>query len=203
MLITQEYYNNILRKDLILKVLPTNALEIPELEKLEIRIIFPKIIYDYSRIFEGIIYLEELAGQMPMKKILSIKRVGAQDYEKSVVIFLTLRKEKIFNLFLYFYFALVYYWVESRNVLVFYPRVDSKNKIVQLMNKEFFYFFNMPIEYDDRQYEWNLQFLYFFHNATFDVNVNLLSYFLSHYLPYALFDIKKVKVKEEDQIGED
>src|ERR1700761_3832742 len=110
MFITQEYYNNIIRKDLILKNLSEYLIEIPSLEKLEIRIFFPKIIDDFSKIFEGLIYLEELTGQMPIKKILSTKRVGAHDYEKSVLIFVTLRKEKLFFFFLYFYIALIFYW---------------------------------------------------------------------------------------------
>jgi hypothetical protein len=207
MLLTQQYYRDLLRKDLILKDIPSIIQEIPELDKLEIRIIFPKIIDDYSQIFEGIIYLEELTGQMPIKQILSVKRVGAQEYERSVVIFVTLRKQAIFNFFLYLYFSLIYYWEDSKNVLVVKATADSKHKIVQLSNKEFFYFFNMPIEYDDRQYEWNLQLLFFFKSWVPNVTVDLLSYFLSPFLPYAIFNIKKnqlmLETEEDDEIDND
>lgn len=203
MFITQEYYNNIIRKDLILKTLSEHLIEVPSLEKLEIRIFFPKIIDDFSKIFEGLIYLEELTGQMPIKKILSTKRVGAHDYEKSVLIFVTLRKEKIFFFFLYFYLALIFYWEESKNVLLFQATANSKNGIIQLVNKEFFYLFNMPIEYDDRQYEWNLQFMFFFQKKTSNVKVDLLGYIFSHYLPYAIFNIKKGDTQEEIEQSEE
>lgn len=203
MLLTKKYYKNILRKDLILKNIPNIIQEIPELIKLEIRIIFPKIIDDFSQIFEGIIYLEELTGQMPMKQILSVKRVGAQEYEKSVIIRVTLRNERIFNFFLFLYFSLIYYWEESKNVLVVKASADAKNKIVQLSNKEFFYFFNMPIEYDDRQYEWNLQLLFIFNILVPNVTTDLLGYFLSPFLPYAIFNIKRnqpmLTAEEDDE----
>nr|YP_010576310.1 hypothetical protein OYV93_mgp15 [Thecamoeba quadrilineata]UZN43847.1 hypothetical protein [Thecamoeba quadrilineata] len=192
-MLIKEYYNNILRKDLILKVFPIDVKNIPEIEKLEIRIIFPKIIDDFSQVFDGIIYLEELTGQFPIKQILSIKRVGAQDYERSVLIKVTLRKERIYNFILYLTISLLFYWEESKNILLVKASADPKNKIVQLSHKEFFYFFNMPIEYDDRQFEWNLQFLFHFYNFTDQVNTDVLNYFLSHYIPYALYDVKKNK----------
>jgi len=186
-----EHYNNILRKDLILKVLPEDWKNIPEIEKLEIRIIFPKIIDDFSQVFDGIIYLEELTGQFPIKQILSIKRVGAQEYERSVVIKVTLRNTRIYNFILYLSISLLFYWEESKNILLVKASADPQNKIIQLSNKEFFYFFNMPIEYDDRQFEWNFQLLFHFHSFTDDINVDILNYFFSNYIPYALYDIKK------------
>lgn len=192
-MLIQEYYNNILRKDLILKIFPKEVKRIPEIEKLEIRIIFPKIIDDFSQVFDGIIYLEELTGQFPIKKILSIKRVGAQEYERSVLIKVTLRKNRIYNFILYLSISLLFYWEETKNILLLKASADSKNKIVQLSNREFFYLFNMPIEYDDRQFEWNLQFLFHFYSFSEEINTQSLNYFLSHYIPYALFDVKSNK----------
>jgi ribosomal protein L5 len=140
-MLIKDYYNNILRKDLILKVFPIDVKNIPEIEKLEIRIIFPKIIDDFSQVFDGIIYLEELTGQFPINKILSVKRVGAESYERSVLIKVTLRKERIYNFILYLSISLLFYWEESKNILLVKASADPKNKIVQLSNKEFFLFF--------------------------------------------------------------
>jgi len=98
---------------------------------------------------------------------------------------------------------LIFYWEEVKNVLLFHATSDSKNKKIQLVNKEFFYLFNMPIEYDDRQYEWNLQFVFFFTNTTANVKVNLLSYIFSHYLPYAIFNVKKANAIEEEDYSEE
>jgi hypothetical protein len=202
-MVIKDYYNTILRKDLILKNLPEEVKEIPEIEKIEIQIIFPKIIDDFSQVFDGIIYLEEFTGLFPIKKILSIKRVGAQEYERTVLIKVTLRKDRIYNFILYFSISLLFYWEESKNILVMKASADSKNKIVQLSHREFFYLFNMPIEYDDRQFEWNLQLLFYFKSFTNEITTDLLGYIFSHYMPYALFDVKKINIdlfynEEED-----
>lgn len=185
-MLTQSIYDIIIRKDFILKTLPETIKEIPAIEKLEVRIIFPKIIDDFSKLYDGIIYLEELTGQLPINKILSIKRVGAHDYEKSIVITSTLRKRYFWNFLLFFSIALIFYWIEMRNVLFMKSSIDLQNKIIQLIYKDFFYFFNMPIEYDDRQFEWNLQFLFFFEKENEDINIELLSCFLKYFFFYDL-----------------
>lgn len=183
-MITQLFYETIIRKDFILKIIPEKVEEIPTINKLEIRIIFPKIIDDFTHLYDGIIYLEELTGQLPVNKILSIKRVGAHDYEKSVVITSTLRKKYFWNFLLFFSIALIYYWIEMRSVLSMSSSIDPQNKIIQLIHKDFFYFFNMPIEYDDRQFQWNLQFLFFFEKENENLSVELLSCFLKYYFFY-------------------
>lgn len=190
-MLTKEYYDNLLKQDLILKTLPKLKNQIPEIEKIEIQLIFPKITDDFSHVFDGLIYLEEFTGQLPIKKILSIKRTGAQEMEKTVLLKVTLRKSKVYDFILYLTIALLFYWQESKNILLLKASYDSQNKIVQLTNKEFFYLFNMPIEYDDRQFEWNLQLLFYFQKNMDNVHQDLLHYILSHYMPYSIFDIKK------------
>jgi hypothetical protein len=207
-MLTQSIYNTIIRKDFILKVLPETINEIPTINKLEVRIIFPKIIDDFSKLYDGIIYLEELTGQLPINKILSVKRVGAHDYEKAIVITSTLRKTYFWNFLLFFSIALIFYWVEMRNVLFFKSSIDPQNKIIQLINKDFFYFFNMPIEYDDRQFEWNLQFLFFFEKENKDLNIELLSCFLRYFFFYDLLalptstDLNSISEIESDDDDE-
>jgi hypothetical protein len=179
-MITKRLYNNIVRKDLILKSVSIENNEIPAIDKLEVRIIFPKIIDDYSQVFDGIMFLEEFTGQFPMCTILSKKRVGAQEYEKNLLIKATLRKNNFFNFLLFFSIAIIYYWVENKEVIIMRSKTDYHNKIVQLTHKEFFYFFNMPIEYDERQFEWKFQLLFYFKNQEI-INEKLLGSFLSYF----------------------
>jgi hypothetical protein len=200
-MVTKDFYDTIIRKDLVLRTLPCTVNEIPQVEKLEVRIIFPKIIDDFAHLYEGIIYLEELTGQFPVNNILSIKRVGAHDYEKAVVLTCTLRKRRFFNFLLFFSFALIYLWMEMKNVLALSHSVDPQNKIVQLIHKDFFYFFNMPIEYDDRQFQWNLQFLFHFNDT--EVSSELLGCFLKYYFFYDLLLLPKSSIESNLDINND
>jgi len=187
-MITEKLYKNIVRKDLILKSIAIDNSEIPEIETLDIRIIFPKVVDDYSQLYEGVIFLEEFTGQFPIKKILSKKRVGAQEYEKNIIITSTLRKYNIFNFLLYFSIAIIFFWIETKEVIIMRYKEDFQNKIVQLTHKEFFYLFNMPIEYDDRQYEWKFQLIFHFKNQEI-VNKNLLGCFLSYFFIYDILHL--------------
>ena len=75
------YYNKLVKKDFILKDVSKTYKEVPEIDKLELVIYYPKVIDNFDKMVDGVVYLEELSGQFPILKKLSSQRVGASDYE--------------------------------------------------------------------------------------------------------------------------
>lgn len=183
------YYNKLVKKDFILKDVSTTYKEIPEIEKLELVIYYPKRVNDddFFQIFDGVIYLEEISGQFPSFKKLSSKRIGASEYETNYFIKTTLRNDAIYNFLFYIYIAVLFLWTQRRMVLTFSQKLDKQTKVIKLFKKEFFYLFNMPLEYDERRDNWNFQIHLYMKNST--INIDLLGSFLSCFFIYDLLNL--------------
>ena len=181
------YYNKLVKKDFILKDVSKTYKEVPEIDKLELVIYYPKIIDNFDKMVDGVVYLEELSGQFPILKKLSSQRVGASDYETNYLIKTSLRNESIYNFLFFLHVALLFFWTQRRMVLTFSKKLDKQTKVVKLFKKEFFYFFNMPLIYDERRDSWNFQIHLYMKNST--INIDLLGAFFSCFFIYDILNL--------------
>lgn len=181
------YYNKLVKKDFILKDVSKTYKEVPEIDKLELVIYYPKIIDNFDKMVDGVVYLEELSGQFPILKKLSSQRVGASDYETNYLIKTSLRNESIYNFLFFLHVALLFFWTQRRMVLTFSKKLDKQTKVVKLFKKEFFYFFNMPLIYDERRDSWNFQMHLYMKNST--INIDLLGAFFSCFFIYDVLNL--------------
>jgi len=181
------YYNKLVKKDFILKDVSKTYKEVPEIDKLELVIYYPKIIDNFDKMVDGVVYLEELSGQFPILKKLSSQRVGASDYETNYLIKTSLRNESIYNFLFFLHVALLFFWTQRRMVLTFSKKLDKQTKVVKLFKKEFFYFFNMPLIYDERRDSWNFQIHLYMKNST--INIDLLGTFFSCFFIYDILNL--------------
>ena len=181
------FYKKLVKKDFILKDVSENYKEVPEIEKLELVIYYPKIVDNFEKILDGVIYLEEISGQFPILKKLSTKRVGASDYESNYLIKTSLLNDTIYNFLFYIYIALLFYWTQRRMVLTFSKKLDKQTKVIKLFKKEFFYLFNMPLIYDERRDSWNFQLHLYMKNTT--INIDLLGSLFSCFFIYDILNL--------------
>ena len=181
------YYNKLVKKDFILKDVSKTYKEVPEIDKLELVIYYPKIIDNFDKMVDGVIYLEELSGQFPILRKLSSHRVGASDYETNYLIKTSLRNESIYNFLFFVHVALLFFWTQRRMVLTFSKKLDKQTKVIKLFKKEFFYFFNMPLIYDERRDSWNFQLHLYMKNST--INIDLLGAFFSCFFIYDILNL--------------
>ena len=181
------YYNKLVKKDFILKDVSKTYKEVPEIDKLELVIYYPKIIDNFDKMVDGVVYLEELSGQFPILKKLSSQRVGASDYETNYLIKTSLRNESIYNFLFFLHVALLFFWTQRRMVLTFSKKLDKQTKVIKLFKKEFFYFFNMPLIYDERRDSWNFQIHLYMKNST--INIDLLGAFFSCFFIYDILNL--------------
>lgn len=188
-MVFQTYYNKLVKKDFILKDVTVNYREVPEIEKLELVIYYPKIVNEYETVFDGLIYLEELSGQFPVLKSLSTQRTGASDYETNYLIKVSLRDTALYNFLFYVYISLLFLWTQRRMILTFSKKLDKQTKVIKLFKKEFFYFFNMPLIYDERRDSWNFQIHVYMKNTT--INIELLGSMFSCFFIYDILNLKK------------
>lgn len=188
-MVFQSYYNKLVKKDFILKDVSVNYKEVPEIDKLELVIYYPKVIDDYEKVFEGVIYLEELGGQFPIVKLLSTKRTGASEYETNYLIKTSLRDRALYDFLFFLYMALLFLWTQRRMVLTFYKKLDKQTKVIKMFKKEFYYLFNMPLIYDERRDLWNFQIHVYMKNTT--ININLLGSIFSCFFIYDILNLKK------------
>ena len=72
-------------------------------------------------------------------------------------------------------------------VLTFSKKLDKQTKVVKLFKKEFFYFFNMPLIYDERRDSWNFQLHLYMKNST--INIDLLGTFFSCFFIYDILNL--------------
>lgn len=191
------YYTKLVKKDFILKDISENYQQVPEINKLELVIYYPKVVDNFEKIIDGVIYLEELSGQFPTVEKLSTKRIGASEYETNYLVKTSLRAESIFNFLFFIYIALLYFWTQRRMVLTFSKKLDKQTKVVKLFKKDFFYFFNMPLIYDERRDTWNFQIHLYMKNKT--VNIDLVGSLFSCFFIYDLLNLnpKRKKIKYE------
>lgn len=192
------YYNKLVKKDFILKDVSENPKEVPGIDKLELVIYYPKIIDNFDKMVDGVIYLEELSGQFPIVKKLSTQRVGASDYETNYLIKTSLREESIYNFLFFVYVALLFFWTQRRMVLTFSQKLDKQTKVVKLFKKDFFYFFNMPLIYDERRNSWNFQLHFYMKNST--ITIDLLGSFLSCFFIYDILNLDPSNIYIPDNI---
>lgn len=188
------YYNKLVKKDFILKDISKTYNEVPAIDKLELVIYYPKIIDNFDKMVDGVVYLEELSGQFPILKKLSTQRVGASDYETNYLIKTSLRKESIYNFLFFLHVALLFFWTQRRMVLTFSKKLDKQTKVIKLFKKEFFYLFNMPLIYDERRDSWNFQIHIYMKNTT--INIDLLGSFLSCFFIYDVLNLNTKNVIE-------
>jgi hypothetical protein len=181
------YYSKLVKKDFILKDVSKTYKEVPEIDKLELVIYYPKIIDNFDKMVDGVVYLEELSGQFPILKKLSSQRVGASDYETNYLIKTSLRNESIYNFLFFLHVALLFFWTQRRMVLTFAKKLDKQTKVIKLFKKEFFYFFNMPLIYDERRDSWNFQIHLYMKNST--INIDLLGTFFSCFFIYDILNL--------------
>lgn len=181
------YYSKLVKKDFILKDVSKTYKEVPEIDKLELVIYYPKIIDNFDKMVDGVVYLEELSGQFPILKKLSSQRVGASDYETNYLIKTSLRNESIYNFLFFLHVALLFFWTQRRMVLTFSKKLDKQTKVIKLFKKEFFYFFNMPLIYDERRDSWNFQIHLYMKNST--INIDLLGTFFSCFFIYDILNL--------------
>ena len=125
------YYSKLVKKDFILKDVSKTYKEVPEIDKLELVIYYPKIIDNFDKMVDGVVYLEELSGQFPILKKLSSQRVGASDYETNYLIKTSLRNESIYNFLFFLHVALLFFWTQRRMVLTFSKKLDRQTKVVK------------------------------------------------------------------------
>jgi len=181
------YYNKLVKKDFILKDVTEVYKEIPEIDKLELVIYYPKVIDNFDKMVDGVVYLEELSGQFPILKKLSTERVGASDYETNYLIKTSLRNESIYNFLFFLHIALLFFWTQRRMVLTLSKKLDKQTKVIKLFKKEFFYLFNMPLIYDERRDSWNFQMHLYMKNST--INIDLLGSFFSCFFIYDILNL--------------
>ena len=190
------YYNKLVKKDFILKDVSKTYKEVPEIDKLELVIYYPKVIDNFDKMVDGVVYLEELSGQFPILKKLSSQRVGASDYETNYLIKTSLRNESIYNFLFFLHVALLFFWTQRRMVLTFSKKLDKQTKVVKLFKKEFFYFFNMPLIYDERRDSWNFQLHLYMKNST--INIDLLGAFFSCFYIYDILNLNTKSTIEHE-----
>lgn len=189
-MIYKPYYIKLVKHDFILKDVTTTYKEVPEIDKLELVIYYPKVVDDYDMIMDGVIFIEELSGQFPNYKMLSTKRTGASDYESNYIVKTSLRDEELYNFFYFLHIALLFLWTQRRMILSFpKKRLDKQTKVIKLYKNDFFYLFNMPLLYDERRDPWNFQIHVYMKNST--INVPLLSSMLSCFFIYDILNMKK------------
>ena len=188
------YYNKLVKKDFILKDVSKTYKEVPEIDKLELVIYYPKVIDNFDKMVDGVVYLEELSGQFPILKKLSSQRVGASDYETNYLIKTSLRNESVYNFLFFLHVALLFFWTQRRMVLTFSKKLDKQTKVVKLFKKEFFYFFNMPLIYDERRDSWNFQLHLYMKNST--INIDLLGAFFSCFFIYDILNLNTKNTQE-------
>lgn len=181
------YYNKLVKKDFILKDISQTYNEIPDISKLELVIYYPKVIDNFDKMVDGVVYLEELSGQFPTLKKLSTQRVGASDYQTNYLIKTSLRNKAVYNFLFFIYIALLFFWTQRRMVLTFSQKLDKQTQVIKLFKKEFFYFFNMPLIYDERRDTWNFQLHLYMKNST--INIDLLGSFLSCFFIYDILNL--------------
>ena len=181
------FYNKLVKKDFILKDISENYKEVPEIEKLELVIYYPKVVDNFEKMLDGVVYLEELSGQFPILKKLSTKRVGASDYETNYLIKTSLLNDSIYNFLFFLYVALLFFWTQRRMVLTFSKKLDKQTKVIKLFKKEFFYLFNMPLIYDERRDSWNFQLHLYMKNTT--INIDLLGSLFSCFFIYDILNL--------------
>jgi hypothetical protein len=181
------YFNKLVQKDFILKDVSDNYNDIPAIERLELVIYYPKVVDNFDKIYDGIVYLEELSGQFPCLEELSSQRVGASDYETNYLIKTSLRNESIYNFLFFLHISLLFFWTQRRMVLTFAKKLDAQTRVIKLFKKEFFYLFNMPLIYDERRDSWNLQFHFYMKNST--INIDLLGSIFSCFFIYDILNL--------------
>lgn len=197
-MVFQSYYLKLVKKDFILKDISDNYKEVPEIDKLELLIYYPKVVDNFEKLVDGVIYLEELSGQFPGVKKLSTKRIGASEYETNYFIRTSLRDESIYNFLFFLYIALLYFWTQRRMVLTFTKKLDKQTKVVKLFKKDFFYFFNMPLIYDERRDTWNFQIHLYMKNST--INIDLAGSLLSCFFLYDILNLNPNRIKTKYEI---
>uniref|UniRef100_M4C5N1 Uncharacterized protein n=1 Tax=Hyaloperonospora arabidopsidis (strain Emoy2) TaxID=559515 RepID=M4C5N1_HYAAE len=191
-MVFQIYYDKLVKKDFILKDITDKV--VPEIDKLEIVIYYPKIVDDYEIVFDGVIYLEELSGQFPSLKQLSTKRTGASEYESNYLVRVSLRNKALYDFLFFLYISLLFLWTQRRMILTFSKKLDKQTKVVKLFKKEFFYLFNMPLIYDERRDSWNFQIHVYMKNTT--INIDLLGSIFSCFFIYDILNLKRTKKNE-------
>lgn len=197
-MVFHSYYTRLVKKDFILKDISDNYKEVPEIDKLELLIYYPKVVDNFDKLVDGVIYLEELSGQFPGVKKLSTKRIGASEYETNYFIRTSLRDEAIYNFLFFLYIALLYFWIQRRMVLTFTKKLDKQTKVVKLFKKDFFYFFNMPLIYDERRDTWNFQIHLYMKNST--INIDLAASLLSCFFIYDILNLNPNRKKEKYEV---
>ena len=71
-------------------------------------------------------------------------------------------------------------------VLTFAKKLDKQTRVVKLFKKDFFYFFNMPLIYDERRDTWNFQIHLYMRNKT--INIDLVGSLFSCFFIYDLLN---------------